>query len=403
MTGERLKWYAVSGLIDTVTNRIPSPASISGFLDAYPGRLADLQEEKAAGRKIIGTFCLFVPDEIIFAAGADRVILCGGGEETIPIGEEYLPRSVCPLVKSSFGAVMDSCCNGQLSCPHLGLVDLVVAEATCDSKKKMYEILSRFVRTYVIDLPQKPDTREAIDYFTGELHNFGHFLEELTGTTITDSALDREIRSANQTRRLLMRLYDLRRKDPPPIRGMDVIRVMQKQFLLSPGRFRQQLELLCDELERVGPVRIGTGPRILLSGCPMASGNTKVPEIVEERGGVIVAEESCTGTRSFWEPVDEKKEPWAAIAERYIHIPCSCMTPNERRVDHILELAEQFHVDGVVYYTLQNCHGYNIEKYQVQQALKMKKIPLLAIETDYGDSDREQIGTRVDAFLEMIT
>jgi benzoyl-CoA reductase/2-hydroxyglutaryl-CoA dehydratase subunit BcrC/BadD/HgdB len=267
----------------------------------------------------------------------------------------------------------------------------------------MYEILSRFVRTYVIDLPQKPDTREAIDYFTGELHNFGRFLEGMTGTTITDLALEREIRSANKNRRLLMRLYDLRRKDPPPIRGMDVIRVMQKQFLLSPGFFRRQLERLCDELERVSPERIVTGPRILLSGCPMASGNTKVPEIVEERGGVIVAEESCTGTRSFWEPVDEKKEPWAAIAERYIHIPCSCMTPNERRVDHILELAERFRVDGVVYYTLQNCHGYNIEKYQVHQALKKKKIPLLAIETDYGDSDREQIRTRVDAFLEMIT
>ncbi len=135
----------------------------------------------------------------------------------------------------------------------------------------------------------------------------------------------------------------------------------------------------------------------------MSGGNSKVPEIIEDRGGMIVAEESCTGTRSFWDPVDEDKEPMPGLAERYIKIPCSCMSPNDRRVDNILELAKEFNIDGVVYYTLQFCHGYNIEKHKVQQALKKAGIPMLFIETDYSRSDVEQIKLRVDAFMEMLS
>ena len=159
--------------------------------------------------------------------------------------------------------------------------------------------------------------------------------------------------------------------------------------------------MFIDEAGRV-EANGGHRPRIMLSGCPMSGGNTKVPDIIEARGGVIVAEESCTGTRSFGNLVDEDKDPMMALAERYIKIPCSCMTPNDRRIDKILELAKEFKVDGVVYYTLQSCHGYNIERYKVQQALRKAGIPMLAIETDYSDSDVEQIGIRVDAFMEML-
>lgn len=379
----------------------PAPRSLDFFSESYEPRLVQLQQEREQGTKVVGTFCLYVPDEIIFAAGADRVVLCGGRTDTIPVAERSLPRNICPLVKSSFGAVVDACCGGDLSCPHVSLVDAVVAEATCDAKKKMYEILADYLPTYVLDLPQRPGTPEACAYFLSELRRFASFIGGLTGTAVADDALRREIRSSNQTKRLLHRLFELRRRDPPPIKGSDVLRVMQKQFFLAPDQFREGVRRLCDELEQVVPGP-RAGPRILLSGCPMAAGNTKVPEIVEQKGGVIVVEESCTGTRSFWDLVDEEADPWTALAERYLAIPCACMTPNDERIARIVELAKQYEVQGVVYYTLQFCHGYNIERLRVQQALKREKIPLLAIESDYGDADVEQIGIRVEAFLEMI-
>jgi benzoyl-CoA reductase/2-hydroxyglutaryl-CoA dehydratase subunit BcrC/BadD/HgdB len=278
---------------------------------------------------------------------------------------------------------------------------MVVAETTCDAKKKMYELLNQYIPTYVIDLPQKPESPTAIAYYAEQLEQLKDAMERLTGTTATDDNLRTEIRSANETRSLLHRLYELRRRDPPPVRGLDVLTVLQKQFFLSPDTLRDMLRQLCDEAERM-PTDGAHKPRIMISGCPMAGGNIKVPKIIEDRGGAIVVEESCTGTRAFWNLVDENKDPIEAIAERYIQIPCSCMTPNERRTEHIRELVERFNVDGVVYYTLQSCHGYNIERFRVQQALKKTRTPMLAIETDYSDSDVEQIATRVDAFMEMI-
>ncbi|MGB8311678.1 MAG: double-cubane-cluster-containing anaerobic reductase [Halobacteriota archaeon] len=378
--------------------------SFNHFKDAYQRRIGQLLAHRKDGKKIVGTFCLFVPDEIIYAAGADRVILCGGRNATVSLAEEYLPRTICPLIKSSFGSVVSmECCEVVEACPHFDLVDMVVAEATCDGKKKMYEFLNQYIPTYVIDLPQKLEDPEALRYYRGELEKFKAAMERLTGSTVTDETLRREIRSANETRRLLHRLYDLRRRDPPPVMGVDVLKVLQKQYFLSPEDFRTPLRELCDEAEQL-PTEGRHTPRIMISGCPMAGGNTKVPNIIEERGGIIVVEESCTGTRSFWDLVDEdqNKDPLTAIAERYLKIPCSCMTPNERRIEHIRELVETFKVDGVVYYTLQSCHGYNIEKFKVQQALKRAHVPMLAIETDYSDSDVGQIEVRVDAFMEMI-
>jgi benzoyl-CoA reductase/2-hydroxyglutaryl-CoA dehydratase subunit BcrC/BadD/HgdB len=100
--------------------------------------------------------------------------------------------------------------------------------------------------------------------------------------------------------------------------------------------------------------------------------------------------------------VDESKPPMEALAERYLKIPCACMSPNERRVEQVLAMAREYRADGVVHYSLQGCHGYNVERYKVQKALKEAKVPMLSIETDYSGSDVEQIGVRVDAVLEMI-
>lgn len=393
--------------------------SLESLKNSYSMRISQLAEERKAGKKIIGTFCLFVPDEIIFAARADRVILCGGKNDTVSIAEQFLPRNICPLVKSSFGSLVNNGCSGIKSCSHFSMADLIVAENTCDSKKKMYELLEDYVPTYVIDLPQNPDSPEALKYFLGELEKFKKALEQLTGNKITAEQLKKEIKASNETRSLLHSLYDLRKTDPPLISGTDVLKLMQKQYFLSPSDFKKYLHTILEEAKRVEINKKDTDwdfkkdleeekkprkPRLMISGCPMSGGNTKVPEIIENKGGIIVAEESCTGTRSFWDTIDEDedKDPMLALAERYLKIPCSCMSPNKRRIDNILQLVREFKVEGVVYYTLQFCHGYNIEKYKIQQALKQAGIPMLAIETDYSDSDIEQIGLRVDAFLEML-
>jgi benzoyl-CoA reductase/2-hydroxyglutaryl-CoA dehydratase subunit BcrC/BadD/HgdB len=91
---------------------------------------------KTQGKPVVGILCEFTPREVILAAGGVPVCLCGGNAETIPAAEQVLPSNLCPLIKSTFGY------HRLERNPFLQWADLVVAETTCDGKKKMFELLA---------------------------------------------------------------------------------------------------------------------------------------------------------------------------------------------------------------------------------------------------------------------
>jgi benzoyl-CoA reductase/2-hydroxyglutaryl-CoA dehydratase subunit BcrC/BadD/HgdB len=235
-------------------------------------------------------------------------------------------------------------------------------------------------------------------------------MEKLTGNKITADRLARATKAVNDRRRALQRLYNTRKARPVPISGKDALLVTQVSFYDDVARCTQQVNALGEELEK----RISTGegvfpadaPRILVSGSPMAIPNWKLHHILETAGAAVVCEESCIGTRAFSDLVPDVagtvEEQLRAIAERYMRIHCACFTPNDERLDDIVRLAREYQVDGVVHYNLQFCHTYAYEAIKVEKALKKEGIPLLRIETDYGDGDMGQLRTRIDAFLEMI-
>ena len=144
----------------------------------------------------------------------------------------------------------------------------------------------------------------------------------------------------------------------------------------------------------------------MVTGTPMAVPNWKLHSIVESLDAEIVVEETCTGTRYFEGEVstegDTIDDLIDNLADRYMNINCACFIPNEGRVEDIVRYAEEYNVDGVIYYNLSFCHTYAIEYKKVEKALKEKNIPILNIETDYSEEDSGQIKTRVEAFLEMI-
>jgi benzoyl-CoA reductase/2-hydroxyglutaryl-CoA dehydratase subunit BcrC/BadD/HgdB len=214
----------------------------------------------------------------------------------------------------------------------------------------------------------------------------------------------------NNKRKALKRLSDLRANSPSPISGLDGLLINQISFTDDPKRFTEKVNILCDELET--RVKNGVGvaakdaPRLLVAGCPMAVPNWKLHSIVQATGATIVAEESCVGTRYFTDLVEPKgdsvEELLWAIVEKYSKIPCACFTPNDKRIKSIEDLAKQFKADGIIYYTLQNCHDYNVEGVKVDRAMKAQGVPMLKVETDYSMGDAPQIQTRVEAFLEII-
>jgi benzoyl-CoA reductase/2-hydroxyglutaryl-CoA dehydratase subunit BcrC/BadD/HgdB len=367
-------------------------------------RVQELAELRAAGKKVIGAFCIYAPEELAYAADATMVGLCGGADFSVPDAEAVLPRNLCPLIKSFYGFKLNR------TCPYFQSSDLVVGETTCDGKKKVYELLSELIPTYVLEVPHKPDTAKGKEFWFKELEAFKAEIEKVTGNKITAEKLKAAIELINNKRCALKRLSELRAKSPSPISGLDGLLIEQISFNDDVKRFTAKVNELCDELETRAKngegVAAKDAPRIMVSGCPMAIPNWKLHSIVQEVGASVVVEESCIGTRYFTDLVEPKGENlndllWA-IVEKYSQIPCACFTPNERRVKSIKELAEQFKVDGVIYYTLQNCHDYNVEGVKVERAFKAQNLPMLKIETDYGTGDAAQIKTRVEAFLEII-
>jgi len=366
-------------------------------------RPAELVEHKKKGSKVFGTFCVYVPDEIIFAAGAIATGLCGGSQFWVPAGEKVLPANTCPLIKASVGARLDK------TCPFFRLADIYIGETTCDGKKKAWEILNQDVPVYVMDLPQMKRAKD-IAAWADEIKLLLEKVEEVTGNKVTPEKLAESIKLINRKRKALERLYNSRKNTPVPISGKDALLISQIAFYDDPERFATKTNELCDELEK--RVAAGQGvfpadaPRIMITGTPMAIPNWKLHHIIETCGVPVVVEETCTGVRYFNHQVDETgttlEEQIQALAERYMKINCACFTPNQGRIDDILRLVKEYNVDGVIDCNLQFCGLYSTESYLVQQALKNAGIPVMHLETDYSEQDSEQIRTRVQAFLEML-
>jgi len=368
-------------------------------------RIKELLDGKKEGKKVVGSFCVFVPEEIVRAADATLVGLCTGADFATEEVEKILPRNTCSLIKSAFGFKLGKVC------PYIESADMIVGENTCDGKKKSYESLGELVpNLYVMDLPQMKSP-EGKSLLKAEYVKFKDQVEQLTGIKIDLAKFKKGIEIVNNKRRAVHRLSQLRKADPAPISGLDALLINQVFFYDDPIRFTDSVNKICDELEdRIktgsGPIPKGS-PRILLSGCPMAVPNWKLPWVVETSGAVIVGEESCVGERGTRNLVDDSgstvDQLMDAIVDRYYQVDCAIFTPNSDRLQHVKDMTTAYNANGVIHYGLQFCQPYQMEAMPVESALENAGIPTLRIDTDYSMEDVEQLKTRVEAFIERIS
>jgi benzoyl-CoA reductase/2-hydroxyglutaryl-CoA dehydratase subunit BcrC/BadD/HgdB len=386
------------------TNRPESMAYFDKVLhESHGGRVAELVDLKKQGTKTVGTFCIYVPEELAMAANTVPIALCGGTQFSVPYAEKTFPRDICPLVKSTLGLAFSK------TCPYGPLKSMAVGETTCDAKKKTWEILAGKVNFHVMELPQKKDPLD-VDLWRTAVRDFQAKLEGLSGSKVTAEGLGQAIKAMNAKRRSLQKLAELRKTDPPPISGLDALVVMQAALNDEPVRFTAAVDQLNAELEKrlkqdVAATQSGA-KRLLVAGCPSVMGNWKLHSLVEQAGAVIVADESCTGSRYFENLVDETARDLAgqvnAVADRYMKINCACFTPNQERIDGVVQKVKEYGVQGVVQYVLQTCHGYNVEAMRVEAALKAANVPSLKMVTDYSEEDTGQLRTRIEAFIEQL-
>jgi benzoyl-CoA reductase subunit C len=347
---------------------------------------------KAQGKKVVGYRCIYVPEEIIYAADMMPFPLFGT-PEAIGVADSYFQSCACEFIRNIFDHALDG---------KLKFLDGLVLANTCDHVRKLYDHWNTYIKTpcYIINNPQKLCTPDNYNYYRKELERFKAWAEEFSGSQLTDESLQDAICLYNENKALLRELYFLRKNAPPLISGEEAMDIVMASMLMPKEKCNPLLRQLLEEVKaREAPQ--ASSPRILITGSIID--NPALIRMVDEVGGMVVADDLCTTTKYFWHEIKKDKDPLDALYrynnERCL---CSCMHPTEARFDYLWELVEEFSVEGVIYFNLKYCHPFLYEAPLYRKKLQAQGIPTIFLEAGHDLSGIGQLRTRVQAFIEML-
>ena len=362
------------------------------------------QKELHADKVKVGTMCIQIPSEIIYALDGVPVRLCNGFYTDDEIGSDLLPQKACPLVKATVGHFASGNFSDK---PHF-----IYSPTTCDQKTKAGATIEGFGYEVIdVDFPRLKESEISREYFRRSVKNFSVDLSKRMGKKLTKKRLKNSIAKVGYAQSLYHQLCEYRKKDEVVIRGVDM-------FLLTNAFFFDKIDSWIDATTKVlaeckerytqgVSVAAKVSPRIVYTGSPPIFPNYKIPMLLEEADAVVVADETCSSNRMFNDrvAVDEwfVNDMLDSMADKYLKA-CTCpvFTKNEDRIRRIIELVRSYNADGVVYQAFAGCTVYELEQRSVLAAMEREGIPILYLESDYSPSQGGQLSTRVEAFIESL-
>jgi benzoyl-CoA reductase subunit C len=334
-------------------------------------------KEKTGG-KVLGYFCPQIPEEIVYAAlilpvripGREGLFcrdpLTPGLQDRYDYLDGILISPSCPQIRQAFtrrpGHIFlpSSFC---LTPPHQA---------------------------------RNPQTDPA-----AEFSEFKKSIEDWTGKAITDADLDRGIEILNESRILLGQVFETRKKDNPPLTGLEALYISCSGQWIDKGEHNRVLK---DVLEKELPTRdlkLGDQVRLMILGSQ--DNDPEFVKMVESLEAKFVIDDHGTGTRPFRNEVIPGADRMAAIAARYLDQP-PCPTddwPPHRRLDDILKLAKDWRVQGAIILQQKFPDSHELDTPTLRQALNGVGVSSLFLEPDVTASV-DQFKFRVAAFLEML-
>ncbi|WP_200762268.1 double-cubane-cluster-containing anaerobic reductase [Nitrosophilus alvini] len=379
--------------------------SMKYFYDLYE-RVYCKGEKIHSDKPLVGTLCIQVPYEIIYAMDAVPVRLCNGFHTDEQLGGEFMPTKSCSLVKATLGMLQSR------DIPAADKLDIIVHPTTCDQKTKAISIIEDMsYDMYHMEFPRVKESEESREYWRRTVRKFTKDISKELGRKVSRRSLKEAIRKVGRAQMAYHKLNELRRVTPSPILGKDMFLITNAFFFDEIERWTEAVENVYEEVKK----RVQSGfnaagkrsPRILYTGSPPIFPNLKLPVMIEEADGIIVADESCSANRLLNDMVSV--DEWFmydmvdAIADRYLKgCTCPIFTKNEDRKRRLRELIEEYCVDGVVYQSFAGCQVYEMEQRSIMQEMEKINIPMLYVETDYSPGQGGQLSTRVEAFIESL-
>jgi bzd-type benzoyl-CoA reductase N subunit len=369
----------------------------------YTQRGKRAHELHDAGKKIIGYFCCFVPDEIITAFDMIPYRIQGSPNEPIDEADAVIEPMACPFARSCFNMAL----KGEYD-----FLDGFVAPHSCDTIERMYHIWhsnkpSEF--NHFINVPHMMGP-SSDEFYKKELIYFIRRLEEFSGKKLDCGKLRDAIKLYNRRRALLRELYELRKANPPLVSGTEITKVLVVGMGIPAAEHIDLVQTFIAEVKKRPAPKADGLPRIFIWGNEID--DIAFIRLVEESGAHVVMDDLCTGSRFFWDEVPETADPLDGITTRYINIHCPrSNVPQtggreedlENRYGYIRNFISDWQVNGVIFYIVRYCDTCELEGPDLREYLNSLKLPVLMIEDDYSTSTIGQLRTRIQAFLEMIT
>ena len=369
----------------------------SYFLDlvSTPFNITEIKER--VKKPVIGLFCIQAPLELFLAFDLHPVRLCAGSQTVQQVSASTLPVLMCPMLKSFMGSFA-------LYQNQADDFKALILPTTCDWVVKLPEIMGISSETlHYMELPHVKDTEKSQHRWLEEMYELKQFLEKQTGIKLRPEKLAAAIRQTGSIWKLLTCLTQL--KAQGKLQGIWFTLITNSFMLDLPEQWTKHTRNIVQKLQQKPP--LPSPYKVFAAGSPVIFPNFKLLELIEQAGMQIVADDLCSSERILPGGVvyDDPSEygMLRALSERY-HKACICptFTDNDRRVNNILNAAEDYGIKGVVYNLLKGCHPYDIEAITIENKIKEKGLKFIKIETDYGREDSQNILTRLEAFKQTL-
>jgi benzoyl-CoA reductase subunit C len=356
----------------------------------------EMQKWKDQGGKTVGYFCAAMPVEMISAAGFLPFRVRATGSTGTELSDAYFGNINCSFPRHAFNLAL----KGEYD-----FLDGLVIFNSCDHIRRLYDHWIRQMKTpfvKILSLPRK-DEPAQVEWFRSELVILRENMQEHFRVEITDAKLREAIALHNTSRRRQRDLYELRKRERPPITGAEMLAVTVAGTAMPASRYNQ---LLGELLEDVGRASGHSDHRARLMIMGGELDNPEYLKVIEAQGGLVVTDSLCFGSRMIWRDVDQNiDDPLTALAQYYVADRLSCARMYTRygeRVKFIKNMIKDFNVNGVIFVRLTFCELWGFEQYSLANEFKEWNIPLLCMDREYTLSGVGQLRTRVQAFLETL-
>jgi benzoyl-CoA reductase/2-hydroxyglutaryl-CoA dehydratase subunit BcrC/BadD/HgdB len=351
---------------------------------------------KDDGRKVIGLLCSYVPEELILAAGMHPWRITGSWNPHIVRAIEWRDLDMCSYCTH----VLESMLGGEFE-----FLDGVIASDWDDDRRRLFDVWrlageQSFVE--IISIPKKTHER-TVAYFAREIEKLAESLEEFGGARVTEDSLLEATETVNETRRLIGQVYEMRKRDVPPLSGAEFLSLTTAATVMDRSEFNRQLRLLMPHIEsRRAAVEV-EGPRIMVSSDMLD--NPAYLAVVEEQGCIVAMDDLDTGSRSSLGPCEpDRQDPVTALAKRYaLRPPDPPALDWDLQLKWIVDWASEYRIDGVIELADEFSPPRRWRWPFLSRTLGEAGIPVVRVPVGYGFASTGQLSTRIGAFVEMVS